>query len=278
MVRITAGEHDDITAVIPCFEAGMHLAQAVESLSSQAGGPPRIIVVDDGSRDEGTQAALGGLPRHVGVLRQPNQGPAAARNAAIAASTTPLVLPLDADDRLAPGALRVLSAALRAEPQLGFAYGRMRFFGEWTGELRLPPYDPYGLLYRHTIGITALIRRELLEDVGGYDPSLPGYEDWELWLHALARGWRGRRVDATVLEYRREGHSLHLGARRNYRRAYRALRRKHAGLYSTGSRRRLARESELGPLGRAAYRFIWGPRPVPARLELALQRRLWRPR
>ena len=50
---------------------------------------------------------------------------------------------------------------LEADPTLGFAYGRMRFFGDWEGELRFPPYDPYRLLYRHTIGLTALARREL---------------------------------------------------------------------------------------------------------------------
>ena len=48
----------------------------------------------------------------------------------------------------------------------------MRFFGDWEGELRFPPYDPYALLYRHTIGLSALVRRQVLEDTGGFDPGL----------------------------------------------------------------------------------------------------------
>ena len=222
-----------------------------------------------------TLAAVEALPPQVELVRQANAGPAAARNAGIARATTPLVLPLDADDRLLPDALRALRRPLDGDPGLGFAYGRIRFFGDWHGELTMPPYDPFKLLYRHTIGVTALVRRELYEQTGGYDPAFAGYEDWELWLHALAHGWRGRRVDATALEYRRHAGTIHASARPGYRRWYRALRAKHAGLYTRASRGRLAAESDLGPLGRGVYRWFWGPRPVPARLELELHRRLW---
>ena len=44
--------------------------------------------------------------------------------------------------------------------------------------MKMPPYDPYRLLYRHNVGSAALMRRELFEDVGGYDPAFTGYEDW----------------------------------------------------------------------------------------------------
>ncbi len=276
MPAVAASEHADITAIVPCHEQGGFLGDSVGSLLGQEGGSPGIVVVDDGSRGAETRRALASLPAQVQVVRQANAGAAAARNAGVALATTPFVLPLDADDRLLPGALRALRRPLDADPRLGFSYGRIRFFGDWQGELTMPPYDPFRLLYRHTIGITALVRRELYEQTGGYDPAFTGYEDWELWLHALARGWRGTRVEATTLEYRRHaGGAIHAGARPEYRRWYGALRAKHAGLYTRGSRRRLAAESDLGPLGRSVYRWVWGPRPVPARLELALQRRMW---
>ena len=57
-------------------------------------------------------------------------------------------------------------------------------------------------------------------------------------------------------------------ARRAYRRSRRLLREKHAELYA--SRRELARESTLGPVGRLVYRWYWGPRPLPAKLERGL--------
>lgn len=275
MPTVAASEHADITAIVPCYEQGGFLEDSIGSLLGQEGGPPRVVVVDDGSQGAETRSALAALPADVQLVRQATAGAAAARNAGIALATTPFVLPLDADDRLLPGALRALRRPLDADPRLGFSYGRIRFFGDWQGELTMPPYDPFRLLYRHTIGITALVRRELYEQTGGYDPAFIGYEDWELWLRALAHGWRGVRVDATTLEYRRHAGTVHASARPEYRRWYRALRTKHAGLYTRASRRRLAAESDLGPLGRGVYRWVWGPRPVPARLELALQRRMW---
>ena len=111
-----------------------------------------------------------------------------ARNAGLALVETRYAVVLDADDRLAPGALDAMRAPLDADAKLGFAYGWMRFFGAWDGILRFPPYDPYRLLHRHTIGLSALVRRELFEDTGGFDPAFEQYEDWELWLNALAQG------------------------------------------------------------------------------------------
>jgi hypothetical protein len=142
----------------------------------------------------------------------------------------------------------------------------------------MPGWDPYRLLYRHTIGPTALTHRELFYEVGGYDLEIArtivmGYEDWEFWLHALARGWHGIKVPETTFLYRRHGATMLSGARREYRRWYGAIRAKHSDLYRRCDE--FARESDLGPLGRAAYRYYWGPRPVPAALEHRLHSVLW---
>src|SRR5262245_2694634 len=157
--------NDDVTVVIPCFNYGRYLHEAVTSALRQAGGPPRVVVVDDGSTDGDTDTALAELPQEVLVVRQANSGVSVARNRGFAESDTPYVVFLDADDRLAPGALSVLRAPLDADHGLGFAYGHQRFFGAMSGEFRFPPYDPYRLLDRHLIGPTALMRRELVDDV-----------------------------------------------------------------------------------------------------------------
>lgn len=273
-----ASEHDDVTAVVPCFNYGEFLPEAIDSLRRQEGGPPRILVVDDGSTESSTQAALASLPAEVAVLRQANAGLAAARNAGFRSASTPLLIALDSDDMLPPSALRALKRGLAADPAAGFAYGVTHFFGDWSGEMTMPRWDPYRLLYRHTVGPTALTRRELFEDLGGYDVDIAraivmGYEDWEFWLHAVARGWHGVKVGEVTWLYRRHGTTMLAGARREYRRWYRALRAKHADLYRR--RAQLARESDLNALGRAVYRYYWGPRPMPATLELRLQTLLW---
>ena len=252
----------EITVVIANYNYGAYLGEAVESVRREGAA---VVVVDDGSTEP-----LSELPADVELIRQENQGVARARNAGWSRATTRYVLFLDADDRLVSGALEVLRDPLEADPSLGFAYGRMKFFGDWEGELRFPPYDPYALLYRHTIGLSALVRREVLEDTGGFDPEFTQFEDWELWVNALAHGWQGRQVDAVTVEYRRHGGSKHSRDRPAYRAAFRQLREKHADLYVHPPK------SRLGTFSRAWYRFFWGSRPVPARVESALHRLHWR--
>ncbi len=268
--------NDDVTIVITCFNYGHFLAEAVHSALDQEGGEPHVTVVDDGSTDETTLRELERLPERVQLIRQANAGVAAARNAGLRLVHTDYALVLDADDRLPAKALSTLRRPLEADPRLGFSHGLMCFFGEWEGVLTMPEYDPYGLLFRHTIGTSALMRRRLVDDVGGFDSELAGYEDWDFWLGALRHGWRGQTVGEVTLMYRRHGDSRHLGARGHYRAAFAQLRRKYPDLYSRAGRRRLAAESKLSPSQRFVYRWWWGLRPLPARVELALQALRWR--
>jgi glycosyltransferase involved in cell wall biosynthesis len=262
--------------IVTCFNYGQYLEEAVQSALSQAGGPPHVIVVDDGSTDPDTPAVLDQLPGEVEVIRQRNRGVSVARNAGFARATTPFLLVLDADDRLAAGALSVLRRALIETPRVGYSYGLSRFFGEWEGILRFPPFDPYRLLYRHIVGLSALMRREVVEATGGFDPAFGNYADWEFWLHALACGWQGVQVDSVTLEYRRHGIAMSIEDRREYRGVFTRIRTKHSDLY--GERASFADESDLGPAGRLAYRFFWGLRPIPAALERRLQALHWRRR
>ena len=269
-----AGSSADITVVITCFNYGRFLREAVESALNQTGAAPHVIVVDDGSTDPQTHEALDALPGAVEVIRQDNAGVGRARNAGLARSTTPYALTLDADDRLAPGALQAMRTALDRDPNLGFAYGWMQFFEDWDWTWETPPYDPYKLLYRHQIGSTALMRRELFEATGGFDPEFGEFEDWELWVHALARGFRGERVPVVTCEYRKHGPSKHRSDRRAYRAMYKQLRAKHADLYARAGQ--LARETGASVVDRAIYPYFWGLRPLPARIEGALQNLAWR--
>jgi GT2 family glycosyltransferase len=121
---------------------------------------------------------------------------------------------------------------------------------------------------------TSVVRRDVFEAVGGFDASLPGYEDWDFYLGALEHGWNGRRVPEVVLDYRRHASSGLSADRADYRRRYAAIRSKHAPLFARAGS--LAASSELGPAGRLAYRLWWARRPLPAAVEQALYRLLFR--
>jgi GT2 family glycosyltransferase len=184
------------------------------------------------------------------------------------------VLALDADDKLTPGALRALRPPLEAEPGLGFAYGLSELFGAGSGILRMPPYDPWRLLYRSIVSHTSLIRREAFDATGGYDAAVDGYEDWDFYLRLLEKGWEGRQVPDVTLLWRRHGPSMLSAVRGDYRRRYRQLRRRHAGLYARSGQ--LRSRTSLGLPGRLLYRTFWAWRPVPARLEAAVYRLVFR--
>src|SRR5260221_8533031 len=120
---MVASTNDDVTVVIANYNYGAYLEEAIASLESQEGGPPRIVVVDDGSTDPATLDVLDGLAGRADVVRQANQGAAAARNAGLAQVQTAFAMNLDADDQLAPGSLLQLKAALAEHPSAGYAYG-----------------------------------------------------------------------------------------------------------------------------------------------------------
>ena len=266
--------NDDVTVVIANYNYGAYLEEAIASLESQEGGPPRVVVIDDGSTDAATLDVLDRLDGRAEVVRQENQGAAAARNAGLARVQTPFAMNLDADDRLAPGSLLELKAALAEHPDAGYAYGYIEFFGDQQGVMRMPPFDPWRLLFRHVVGPTALMRRELVRDVGGYDPTYAHYEDWEIWLKALAAGWDGVLVPRSVLLYRKHGTSKYDADRAAYRIYFRRLRTKHRSLY--GDLRNVRRRSKLSRSQQLLYRWVWGYRPWPAVLESALYSLLWR--
>jgi len=268
-------QSEQISVVIPCFNHGRFLGDAVGSALAQEG-PPQVIVVDDGSTERETLEALEQLPSGVRLLRQENSGVSVARNAGAAASSGAMLLMLDADDRLAGGALAALRDALGRDSEAAYSYGVMRMFGAWSGEVRFPGFDPYALLYRPLVGSPGamLVRREAFDSVGGYDPTAPGYEDWDFQLSVLERGWGAVRVDRVTLEYRKHSRSALSVDRGRHRELMRFLRRKHAGLYDRADQ--LAGESRLGPIGRLVYRTWWAWRPVPAGVERVLYRLAFR--
>jgi glycosyltransferase involved in cell wall biosynthesis len=267
--------HDDVTVVVPCFNHGRFVGEAVGSALAQQGGPPRVIVVDDGSTEPETAEALTELPGGVEVVHQENAGPAAARNKGIECAETELLLMLDADDRLVADAIDTLRGPLESHPDVGYCYGGMRFFGAWSGEIRYPDFDPYRVLYRSIAGASlGLIRRRCWEEAGHFDPAIGGYEDWDFTLSALEHGWRGLQVPKVTLEYRKHKSSVNADHRKRYRRTYRRIRSKHAALYGRSSA--FAAETELGPMKRLLYRTYFAWRPLPAPVELGLQRLIFR--
>jgi SAM-dependent methyltransferase len=200
-----------VSVVVPCFNLGHLLEEAVDSVLSQTYTDYEIIVVDDGSEDRTTREVLRGLPaRGVAIIRGPHQGVSRTRNLGLEQAKGKYVSFLDGDDRLAPMFLEHTTALLDLDPRLGFASCWLRAFGEtsfrWEPERCRFPW----LLAEDTVCTAALTRRSALLDVGGYDddPRLEGFEDWDLAISLVARGHYGEIVREPLFLYRQRPGSL----------------------------------------------------------------------
>ncbi|MEU6657142.1 glycosyltransferase [Streptomyces sp. NPDC046900] len=203
-----AARADRVSVVIPVYNQGRFLASAVDSV--RRGGPAEldIVVVDDGSTEPETVAALDALT-DVNAVRQAHRGLSAARNAGIERARGPLILVLDADDMVQPGFLPAAVDALRRRDDLGFLGGYVRYFG-----LLNLVYVPAGLvgdlnLVLHThLKSMVLFRRQALQHVGGYDESLPAFEDWEIQIRLARAGYDSDVLPLEGQLYRRHAESM----------------------------------------------------------------------
>lgn len=196
-----------VTVVIPCHNYGRFLSEAFESTERQTRPADEIVIVDDASTDD-TPAVISELvkrrPGVIALRHEQAKGPAGAFNAGIRAGTGDLVVILSADDRLSERYLELTEKAL-SDPEVGFAYTDEHFFGAVQGVKKAPPFDERELMRENPYNGTAMFRREMFEQLGGLrqDFDRIGLEDWEFWVHAVSRGWRGAAVEGCWLEYRR---------------------------------------------------------------------------
>jgi GT2 family glycosyltransferase len=224
-----------ISVLVPCFNHGEFIAEAIDSVVGQTFSNWEIIVVDDGSTDQSTLTCLQALqsPR-TRILRTENRGLPAARNFAASQASGALFCALDADDQLAPTWFEKGVAALDAQPELAFVSHWLQAFGDEHWKWTPVSCDLPDLLARNTVNGAALLRREAYFAVGGYDESMrEGCEDWDLWLRLVEHGLRGVILPEILFHYRRSATSMSrtMTADGGYRRPLRRLVEKHEASY-----------------------------------------------
>jgi len=200
-----------VSVIMPCFNHGEFLSEAVASVKKIQRADIELIVVDDGSTDERTRKEMETLcAQGIRVIRQENKGLAGARNAGVNAAQGEYIFPLDADDRMRSGWIEAAIEILDADPQVGVVYGDTQCFGTETGRWSGDPFDSERLLTRNYIACSALYRRSIWEQNNGYQSGMPvqGLEDWDFWLGAYERGWRFAYLPEVFFDYRRAEQSM----------------------------------------------------------------------
>jgi glycosyltransferase involved in cell wall biosynthesis len=264
-----------VSVVIPCYNQGHFLAEAIESVRNQTYRQFEIIVVDDGSTDNSALTA-----RKYGDLRyiwQTNQGLAAARNTGLRESKGEYLVFLDADDRLRPEALDTGLQCLRRHRECGFVFGRyILIAGNGTALQYYPPswptHDVYiALLHCNYIAMhaTVMYRRDAIEFVGGFDPLLKASEDYDLYFRILQK-YTAKDHDTVVAEYRQHTANMSREYARMLRSSITVLRSQRK--YVKGNQRYI----DAYKTGTTFWRKFYGD-PLVEQVLSQLKNRQWRP-
>jgi glycosyltransferase involved in cell wall biosynthesis len=213
-----------VSIVIPCYNHGRFLTEALASIGQPAV-PTEIVVVDDGSTDDTpVVVATFETPHAFRSVRQQNAGLAGARNRGLRESRGQYVVFLDADDQLAPGAIDIGVTALEEHPECAFVFGRSRLMDRdgtllhTSGQPRIVRDHYRELLRRNYIWMPGMVmfRRDALERVGGFNADVNAAADYEIYLH-IARHHPVYDHGQVVAHYRKHDANMSRNASRMLR-------------------------------------------------------------
>jgi glycosyltransferase involved in cell wall biosynthesis len=224
-----------VSIVIPCYNLGAFVDEAIDAARAQTWRPIEIVVADDGSDDPRTVARLAEIEGGgVTVVRIAHAGPSAARNAGIGAAHGKYVFTLDADDRIAPTLIARAVDFMERDDNIGIVYSQVEFFGTMSGVWNLPAYRFPDILLGNMIPSAGLFRRADWARVGGYKIEMvEGWEDYDFWLSLIELGRTVVHIPEPLTHYRRRAGSRSSGrSREALIRCYATLFRNHLHLFA----------------------------------------------
>lgn len=248
-----------VSVIVPVYRTERYLGQCLASVAAQTCPEWECVVVDDGSEDPEAIDTLARqhLGRRGSVVHQENQGLPAARNRGIAAASGDLILCLDSDDTIAPVYIDKTRAPMDHDPELAVVCCWTQHTGLRSDVLRPGSLELFWLLQRNLFPVTALFRRRIWEEVGGFDEGMKtGHEDWEFWIRVALAGNRFGCVPEPLFHYRLRPGSMVAHATRNRADTIHYIRRKHAEIYFLGPAGLLARP-EFRHIPRHALARFW---------------------
>lgn len=199
-----------ISIIIPCYNYGKYLMEAVNSVLNQTFTDFEIIIVDDGSTDPFTLKLLKKLScPNTKTYFITNQGVSHARNYGCSLSKGEFVLFLDADDYISPKFLEKTAFILNNKKEIDFVSTWTNVFGTENYIWKTKLANKTNILGENTLTVTSLLRKSMFLKLKGYDCNLRhGFEDWELWIRILSNEYKGYIIKEPLFNYRKKTTSL----------------------------------------------------------------------
>ncbi len=196
---------NQVTVIIPCYNDGPYIQEAVDSILNQTFTDYNIVIIDDGSNDA-TRTILAQLDyENVAIYYQDNHGVSHARNFGINLSESEYILTLDADDYFEPTFLEKAIKILNTNEDVAVVgcYYYLILNREIQHIVRPKGGTIKNFLTKNEGLGNALFRKQCWEAVGGHDEQMKaGYEDWEFWIAILAKGWNMKIIQEPLFNYR----------------------------------------------------------------------------
>ena len=194
---------EKVSVIMPCYNDGKYIEEAVESVFAQTYKNIELIVIDDGSDEQETIDILNRLGDRIVLLKTNHLRPAGARNYGITRATGKYILPVDSDDKIDLTYVAKAVEILDKNQKIGVVYCEADLFGEKSGKWDLPSYSFDKMLLDNVVFVTALFYREDWEKVGGFNTHmLAGMEDYDFWLAILALGKEIYQIPEILFHYR----------------------------------------------------------------------------
>lgn len=196
-----------VSIIIPCFNQGQYLQEAVDSVLASTYENIEIIIINDGSSEKSDFLTNFSAPK-TKVIKQENQGVCAARNNGINIASGKYILPLDADDKIYPEYIQKAVEILENNPKIGIVYCEAEFFGQVSGKWRIAEYVFPDILWTNSIFNSSIYKKTDWQKVGGYKKEMNlGFEDWEFWLSLIELGVEVYRIPEVLFLYRQHDNS-----------------------------------------------------------------------
>lgn len=225
-----------ISIIVPCYNGEEFLGETLDCLQKQTIEDWECVIVNDGSTDNSIKILreYEAKDSRYKVIDKENEGPSVARNVAIAASSGKYILPLDADDLIAPTYAEKAIEYLERHPKTKLVYCKAKYFGEKEGELNLPDYNYDEIPYGNCIFCSCVYRREDFEKTGGYNPNMNyGNEDWDFLLSLLKPKDEVYCIPEVLFYYRQHGITRTSSVMKKRDMCYLRMMLNHPELYSS---------------------------------------------
>jgi glycosyltransferase involved in cell wall biosynthesis len=199
-----------VSVVIPVYNDGKYLVEAIESIRSQTYKDIEIVVVNDGSTDTDTLHLLDKLS-HEGlqVLHKENGHLSSARNYGITHASGELILTLDADDKFHSTFVSKAVKVIAEDEAIGVVTCYVQSFGDQNYKWKPKGGGLENFLWNNEACGNSLFRKSIWSQIGGFDVNMKkGYEDWEFWIRITAAGWKVAVIKEYLFYYRISSKSM----------------------------------------------------------------------